>query len=153
MGIVTFAAAWHGGLSGAQQFTNDATLRSAISLAMGFWFADDFTDPSCIDSGGDAACPCGTPGFWNSNWFSNVHEFPSPILTALTRFFRLLVFRASLERPVFYSVIPSWPPNWGTAQSSRAGRLRRLKLVSMVSAPSPEQMLLILRVLVLTKAS
>ncbi|KAF7791830.1 hypothetical protein EIP86_002854 [Pleurotus ostreatoroseus] len=74
--IVTFTAAWHGGFKGASQFANDSTLRSAISLAMGFWFANDFTDPSCIDSGGDAACPCGTPGFWNTNWFSNVIGIP-----------------------------------------------------------------------------
>ena len=39
---------------------------------MDFWFANDFTNPSCIDSGGTTRCPCGTPGFWNTNWFSNV---------------------------------------------------------------------------------
>ncbi|KAJ3548404.1 hypothetical protein NM688_g5302 [Phlebia brevispora] len=74
--IVTLSAAWFGGLSGAQQFAGSSAVRSAISLAMGFWFANDFTDPSCIDSGGDAACPCGTPGFWNPNWFSNVIGIP-----------------------------------------------------------------------------
>ncbi|OCH96194.1 polysaccharide lyase family 8 protein [Obba rivulosa] len=75
--ILTLAAGWHGGFAGASQFVQSTTLRSAISLAMGFWFSNDFTDPSCIDSGGDAACPCGTPGLWNTNWFSNVIDIPN----------------------------------------------------------------------------
>ncbi|OBZ79153.1 Chondroitinase-AC [Grifola frondosa] len=75
--ILTFASAWHGGLENAQQFVQSIDLRSAISLAMGFWFANDFSDPSCLDSGGDAACPCGTPGLWNTNWFSNVIGIPT----------------------------------------------------------------------------
>ena len=66
------SAAWHGGLTGAEQWVQDPALLAAISSAMDFWFENDFQDPSCLDSGGDAACPCGTPGFWNTNWFSNV---------------------------------------------------------------------------------
>ena len=69
---VTLSAAWHGGFDGAEQFTQDPTVRATITSAMDFWFANDFTDPSCLDSGGDAACPCGTPGLWNTNWFPNV---------------------------------------------------------------------------------
>jgi hypothetical protein len=37
---------------------------------MGFWFANDFTDASCLDFGGDDECPCGTPGLWNTNWYA-----------------------------------------------------------------------------------
>lgn len=66
------SGAWHGGAKNGAQWTDNSELRSAISLAMGFWFENDFTDPACLDQGGDAACPCGTPGFWNENWFSNV---------------------------------------------------------------------------------
>jgi hypothetical protein len=66
------AGAWHGGLKGAEQFVKDDKLRAVISLAMDFWFANDFTNPSCLDSGGTSSCPCSSPGFWNTNWFSNV---------------------------------------------------------------------------------
>ena len=65
-------AAWHGGLAESVGFVDNETLRNAISLAMGYWFSNDFTDPTCLDSGGLSGCPCGTPGLWNSNWFSNV---------------------------------------------------------------------------------
>ncbi|KAA1468236.1 polysaccharide lyase family 8 protein [Dentipellis sp. KUC8613] len=75
--ISTFAAAWHGGLKGASQWVKSTQIRQATSLAMGYWFENDFTDPSCLDSGGDASCPCGTPGFWNTNWFSNIILIPA----------------------------------------------------------------------------
>lgn len=68
------SGAWHGGLPGTEQYIQDATLRAAISLAMDYWFDNDFTVPGCLDSGGASSCPCGTPGFWNTNWFSNVGE-------------------------------------------------------------------------------
>ncbi|KAL7285291.1 hypothetical protein ACG7TL_000386 [Trametes sanguinea] len=75
--ILTFASAWHGGLKNADQFVQSSQVRSAITTAMGFWFSNDFADPSCLDSGGDSACPCGTPGLWNTNWFSNVIGVPT----------------------------------------------------------------------------
>lgn len=74
--ISTMAAAWHGGLSGGQQYVNDSKTLAAISLAMDYWFANDFTNPACLDYGGTPTCPCGTPGFWNTNWFSNVILIP-----------------------------------------------------------------------------
>ncbi|KAG1783909.1 polysaccharide lyase family 8 protein [Suillus placidus] len=74
--ISTMAAAWHGGLSGGQQYVNDSQTLAAISLAMDYWFANDFTNPACLDYGGTPTCPCGTPGFWNTNWFSNVILIP-----------------------------------------------------------------------------
>ena len=67
------AAAWHGGLTGADQFTKDPTLLTAIQSAMDWWFENDYTDQACLDSGGTVSCPCGTPGLWNTNWFSNVN--------------------------------------------------------------------------------
>src|ERR1700692_1827410 len=66
------SAAWHGGLPLADQYVNSEALRSAISSAIGYWFSNDFTNTACLDRGGLAACPCGTPGLWNTNWFSNV---------------------------------------------------------------------------------
>ena len=66
------AAAWHGGVEGTDPFVNSSTLFDAISRAMDYWFMNDFTVLGCLDSGGLAACPCGTPGFWNTNWFANV---------------------------------------------------------------------------------
>ncbi|EKM61018.1 polysaccharide lyase family 8 protein [Phanerochaete carnosa HHB-10118-sp] len=75
--LVTMAAAWHGGLSGADQWVNDSALLAAIHSAMDYWFENDFQNPSCLGSGGTAACPCGTPGLWNTNWFSNVILIPN----------------------------------------------------------------------------
>ncbi|KAI0348044.1 polysaccharide lyase family 8 protein [Trametopsis cervina] len=75
--LVTMAAAWHGGLTGANQFVKDPTLLSAIQRAADWWFANDFTDDACLDSGGTASCPCGTPGLWNTNWFSNIILIPN----------------------------------------------------------------------------
>ena len=69
------SAAWHSGLTGADQYAHTPALTSAISIAMDFWFSHDFTLPDCLDQGGTSACPCGTPGFWNTNWFSNVSLF------------------------------------------------------------------------------
>ncbi|EGN94539.1 polysaccharide lyase family 8 protein [Serpula lacrymans var. lacrymans S7.3] len=74
--ISTMAAAWHGGLAGAEKYVNDSSVRSNISLAMDYWFAHDFTDISCLASGGTPSCPCGTPGFWNTNWYSNIILIP-----------------------------------------------------------------------------
>ncbi|KAG6906113.1 hypothetical protein DXG01_015861 [Tephrocybe rancida] len=75
--INTFAAAWHGGFKNAAQWAGDAQLRTAISNAMNFWFSQDFPIPACIDSGGTAACPCSTPGFWNTNWSGNIVLIPT----------------------------------------------------------------------------
>ncbi|KAJ7146757.1 polysaccharide lyase family 8 protein [Mycena epipterygia] len=75
--INTFASAWHGGFKNAANWTGDPTLRATISEAMAFWFDNDFTVPACLDSGGDAACPCGTPGLWNTNWFENIILIPT----------------------------------------------------------------------------
>ena len=69
---VVMAAAWHGGVPDASNYVNDSSLLSAIASAMDYWFINDFTDAACLDQGSLAACPCGTPGFWNTNWFSNV---------------------------------------------------------------------------------
>ncbi|KAF7335470.1 Polysaccharide lyase family 8 protein [Mycena venus] len=75
--INTFASAWHGGFKNAANWTGDPGLRASISAAMAFWFNNDFTNPACIDSGGLDACPCGTPGLWNTNWFSNIILIPT----------------------------------------------------------------------------
>ena len=70
--VETLAAAWHGGLTGADQYVNNSDVLSAASRAMDWWFANDFTEPDCLTDGGKGNCPCGTPGMWNPNWFSDV---------------------------------------------------------------------------------
>ncbi|KAF7327253.1 Polysaccharide lyase family 8 protein [Mycena kentingensis (nom. inval.)] len=75
--INTFASAFHGGFRNALNWTADPTLRASTSSAMAFWFNKDFTTPACIDQGNTTACPCGTPGFWNKNWFSNTILIPT----------------------------------------------------------------------------
>ncbi|KAG0696264.1 polysaccharide lyase family 8 protein [Suillus ampliporus] len=74
--ISTMAAAWHGGLQGYDQYVNSSTLFTAIGSAMDYWFNNDFTDVGCLVEGGTASCPCGTPGYWNTNWYDNVILIP-----------------------------------------------------------------------------
>ncbi|KAI0741691.1 polysaccharide lyase family 8 protein [Daedaleopsis nitida] len=74
---LTFASAWHGGLRNSDQYVHDVETRTAISSAMDFWFSRDFAIPACLDYGGEDECPCGTPGLWNTNWFSNVVGIPT----------------------------------------------------------------------------
>ncbi|KAK0465143.1 polysaccharide lyase family 8 protein [Desarmillaria tabescens] len=74
--IDTFAAAYHGGFKNALQYAGDPDLRASITLAMNYWFSNDFDNIACLDAGGTDACPCGTPGFWNTNWASNVITVP-----------------------------------------------------------------------------
>jgi len=71
------AAAWHGGLQGYDEYVNNSSLFTAIGSAMDYWFSNDFTDVGCLVEGGTAACPCGTPGYWNLNWYDNVHLKPA----------------------------------------------------------------------------
>ncbi|KAI0757018.1 galactose mutarotase-like protein [Daedaleopsis nitida] len=70
--IALMAAAWHGGIDGADQFVNNSSLLDAITRAMGFWFSNDFTDSSCLAG----QCACSAKGLWNPNWFSNVISIP-----------------------------------------------------------------------------
>ncbi|KAI0639372.1 galactose mutarotase-like protein [Trametes polyzona] len=75
--IVNMAAAWHGGVeNGSTEFVNSSSLLDAIHRAMDYWFSNDFKVPDCLDSGGLPSCPCGTPGFWNTNWFANMIGTP-----------------------------------------------------------------------------
>ncbi|KAG2045283.1 polysaccharide lyase family 8 protein [Suillus americanus] len=74
--ISTMAAAWHGGLQGYNQYVNSSTLFTAIGNAMNYWFNNDFTNVGCLVEGGTDSCPCGTPGYWNTNWYSNVILIP-----------------------------------------------------------------------------
>lgn len=72
--IIVMAAAYHGGVQGADQYVNNTQLRTAIGKAMNFWFANDFStigNGACMDGGGVKGdkCPCGTPGLWNTNWY------------------------------------------------------------------------------------
>ncbi|KAF8680230.1 Polysaccharide lyase family 8, N terminal alpha-helical domain [Rhizoctonia solani] len=82
--ILILAAAYHGGVNGAEQYVKNPTVRDALSRAMGYWFANDFgtvANGACLDRGGQPAeeCPCGTPGLWNTNWYSNVILVPTQV--------------------------------------------------------------------------
>ncbi|KAL5637688.1 hypothetical protein ACGC1H_002078 [Rhizoctonia solani] len=64
------------------EYKDKPELLSAIRLAMGYWFANDYStigDGSCMDREfyPDNHCPCGTPGLWGPNWFSNVNQVPT----------------------------------------------------------------------------
>ncbi|KAG5641787.1 hypothetical protein DXG03_004191 [Asterophora parasitica] len=56
--IILLAAAWHGGLPGAEKYVKDPAVRASISSAMGYWFSRDITNLACVDTGGTPACPC-----------------------------------------------------------------------------------------------
>ncbi|KAH8988956.1 polysaccharide lyase family 8 protein [Lactarius akahatsu] len=88
--ILTLSAAWH-------EYVGSPALASAISSAMNFWFSRDFTVPGCLDQGGTSICPCDTPGFWNTNWFSNVILVPKLVDESC------LLFNASLTPTQFNS--------------------------------------------------
>ena len=73
------ASAYHGGIpiSDGSEYAKDPSVLDAIKKAMDYWFANDFTNDACLDYGGESQCPCGTPGLWNTNWYSNVSPVPS----------------------------------------------------------------------------
>ncbi|CAE6389457.1 unnamed protein product [Rhizoctonia solani] len=82
--ILVLAAAYHGGVNGTEQYINSPQVRDALSRSMGYWFANDFgtvANGECLDRGGQPAekCPCGTPGLWNTNWYSNVILVPTQV--------------------------------------------------------------------------
>lgn len=61
------ASVWHSN-------QNDKDLFDKINLALNWWFDRDFTEPDCVNGGGQGHlnCPCGTPGMWNTNWYGQV---------------------------------------------------------------------------------
>ncbi|KAJ8522568.1 hypothetical protein ONZ45_g912 [Pleurotus djamor] len=73
--IVVLAGVLHGGIEGAEQYAS-LNIKASITLAMDFWFSNDFANPACVDQGGKEACPCDTPGLWNQNWFANTILIP-----------------------------------------------------------------------------
>ncbi|KDN46035.1 hypothetical protein RSAG8_04542, partial [Rhizoctonia solani AG-8 WAC10335] len=80
--ILVLAAVYHGGVNGTEQDARSPAIRAALSRSMEYWFANDFgtvANGACLDRGGVSGeqCPCGTPGLWNSNWFSNVILVPT----------------------------------------------------------------------------
>ncbi|KDN33101.1 hypothetical protein RSAG8_13810, partial [Rhizoctonia solani AG-8 WAC10335] len=80
--LLEMAAAYRGG--GLARYKHNTDLRSAIQKAMGYWFANDYSvigDGSCMDREflPDNHCPCGTPGLWGPNWYSNVIQVPSRV--------------------------------------------------------------------------
>ncbi|KAB5588550.1 hypothetical protein CTheo_8008 [Ceratobasidium theobromae] len=77
--ILDMAAAYRGAVP---EYKDDSNLRSAIRNAMGYWFNNDYStigDGSCMDRDflPNNNCPCGTPGFWGPNWYSNVIQVPT----------------------------------------------------------------------------
>ncbi|KAG9007820.1 hypothetical protein FRB93_007211 [Tulasnella sp. JGI-2019a] len=57
-------------------FVGNATVKNVTDSTMNFWFQNDFKPLDCLDNGGSESCPCGTPGLWNPNWYSNVILVP-----------------------------------------------------------------------------
>ncbi|CAE6479342.1 unnamed protein product [Rhizoctonia solani] len=77
--ILKMAVAYKGGIT---DYEGNPELLSALRLAMGHWFANDYStigDGSCMDRDflSSNNCPCGTPGLWGPNWFSNVIQVPT----------------------------------------------------------------------------
>ncbi|KAH7332871.1 chondroitin AC/alginate lyase, partial [Rhizoctonia solani] len=77
--ILKMAVAYKGKIA---EYKGKPELLSALRLAMGYWFANDFStigDGSCMDREylPSHNCPCGTPGLWGPNWYSNVIQVPT----------------------------------------------------------------------------
>lgn len=51
-------------------FVGNMTVKDVTDAALNLWLNNDFTQLDCLDKGGVPGynCPCGTPGFWNTNW-------------------------------------------------------------------------------------
>ncbi|OAC97695.1 polysaccharide lyase family 8 protein, partial [Mucor lusitanicus CBS 277.49] len=60
---------------------NSTQLLPYISKAMDYWFDHNYAPDACLDQGGlpNSECPCGTPGFWNTNWFGQMILMPKLI--------------------------------------------------------------------------
>ncbi|KAI0778157.1 galactose mutarotase-like protein [Trametes elegans] len=75
--IVAMAAVWHGGAANSSnELANSTELLDGIHRAMDYWFTNDYTNEACLEWGGKDQCPCGTPGWWNTNWFPNIIRIP-----------------------------------------------------------------------------
>ncbi|CAO0793159.1 unnamed protein product [Mucor circinelloides] len=61
--------------------TNSTQLLPYIQKAMDYWFDNNYAPDACLDQGGlpNSECPCGTPGFWNTNWFGQMILMPKLI--------------------------------------------------------------------------
>lgn len=59
-------------------------LLAAANASLTHWLSNDFTSPDCINAGGRAelTCPCGTPGYWNTNWYCQMILIPGLVGSA-----------------------------------------------------------------------
>ncbi|OBZ87324.1 Chondroitinase-AC [Choanephora cucurbitarum] len=58
--------------------TSDTVAFDAAMLALNYWINNDYNSTDCIRRGGNSKgnCPCGTPGLWNTNWYSQLIGVP-----------------------------------------------------------------------------
>ncbi|KAI8380649.1 polysaccharide lyase family 8 protein [Choanephora cucurbitarum] len=65
-------------LASQYKSNNDTQYLPIISKAMDYWFSHNYQPDTCLDQGGltNSTCPCGTPGFWNTNWFGQMILLP-----------------------------------------------------------------------------
>ncbi|KIO20137.1 polysaccharide lyase family 8 protein [Tulasnella calospora MUT 4182] len=57
-------------------FAGNQTVADVLNRAMNWWYQNDFTNNDCIDWVANGTCTCGTPGMWNTNWYSNTILIP-----------------------------------------------------------------------------
>ncbi|OAQ80852.1 polysaccharide lyase family 8 [Purpureocillium lilacinum] len=81
--VITFAAAWSGANPSIDaKWKGSEDLMSAISKGLDYWFDNDYKPADCMGNGGNAGCPCGTPGLWNTNWYGQAILIPQLCSTA-----------------------------------------------------------------------
>ncbi|PRP88257.1 polysaccharide lyase family 8 protein [Planoprotostelium fungivorum] len=75
--VSAIAAAWSSVSTYSVWKNNSAALNAALA-GMDWWFSNDYNNTDCVDKGGltNGTCPCGTPGFWNTNWYCQVILIP-----------------------------------------------------------------------------
>lgn len=72
---VTLASAY------AMNTVGNSSYLQKAKAGLQYWITNDYTELECMTWGGrdDRKCPCGTPGFWNKNWFPNTISVPKAI--------------------------------------------------------------------------
>ncbi|KAM3579614.1 hypothetical protein VKS41_008068 [Umbelopsis sp. WA50703] len=73
--VLDMTLSWATGLNGTT-YKNSSSLMTSIKSAMGYWFANDYTNEACSMDNGGSTCPCSTPGLWCVNWWYNVIGVP-----------------------------------------------------------------------------
>ena len=76
--ILGLGQAWSGlNPNSPAEYVNSSEVFAAATKAFDWWITNDYNNTACLQYGGQAACPCGTPGLWDTNWYHQVIAIPT----------------------------------------------------------------------------